>query len=158
MLHSGFSQDCSDEVLHPTPHATLAFAAHRSHGAPSSGTGSLVLQVCAAVMLVSVVFVLESLRPPVLLTVEYGSTERVFEGKATGATVLEAFNASATAGNIPFTLSVNDGRVEIIALNGHYGAPFGNLSSVVRNGHPLDPAHLDTVRVKPGDRVFIRFQ
>jgi hypothetical protein len=71
-------------------------------------------------------------------------------------TILDALNAAALAGNIPFRFAIENNHTKLLAFNGLVKGKQG--IQIVLNDQIIDETQINTMPVQPLDRIMIKMR
>ena len=92
------------------------------------------------------------------LVLTLNNQNRVFEGETIeGLTILDVLNLTTATGNIIFKYAIEkDGKVKIMAINGHIIDGISDNLSVLVNSRVIDTTSLNKIAIGPGDKIEVR--
>ena len=91
------------------------------------------------------------------LILSIDNDKRAFEGEIIeGMTLLDALNLSTSVGSINFKYSIqNDGKVQIMAIDGHIIDGSSVKLSILLNSNPIETSQINKIAIKAGDTIEI---
>lgn len=94
------------------------------------------------------------------LEIDYGSKHRAFRGDLPyQMTVLDALNASARAGNFAVLYVIEDGRADILGINGIKEIfDNGQKWNFYLNGRKIETSQIHEVRIRAGDKILVKLE
>ena len=95
------------------------------------------------------------------LEVDYGDAKRAFEGEIMFKEmfVLDALLASSRGGNFEVRYAIVDDQTEILKINGLVEDGLNEKSwNFYLNGQKIKSSEIHKIRIKPGDKILVRFE
>lgn len=94
------------------------------------------------------------------LEIDYGSKRRAFRGDLPyEMTILDALNVSARAGDFEVRYVIEDGRTDILGINGVKEIfDNGEKWNFYLNGRKVETAQIHKTRIKAGDKILVKLE
>ena len=92
--------------------------------------------------------------------IDYGNRRRAFEGEIMfEMSVLDALLASSRGGDFEIRYAILNDRTDILKINGMIKDGLNEKSwNFYLNGQKIESSQIHKVRVKPGDKVLVKFE
>jgi len=132
---------------------------------------TLLIQIIFVVIIIGGVMLFENLSDGELffvnnkssgeatLMIDFDNMRRAFKGEvAEKMTILDALNASVTAGQIKLTYAVDsDNNTSVVEVDGHSTVPNKNFSFYL-NDDKVNIEDINKTHINPGDQITIRLE
>lgn len=92
------------------------------------------------------------------LVLTLNNSDRFFEGGTIeGLTLLDVLNLTTATGAIKFKYAIEkDGKVKVLAINGHIIDGISSNLSVLLNSRAIDTTSLNKIAIGPGDKIEVK--